>query len=95
MMIYFNKNKSNRKNSTTLTNEKNKKKSQLEEEGWEKRFTIEDHRVKEYKELYESLDQEVRVEPVVTGEMEGCAECFKADCNNYRVIYTRLKQVTD
>ena len=69
--------------------------SQLEKEGREKKFTIEEHRVEEYKELYESLDQEVRVDPVVPGEMEGCAECFKDDCDKYRVIYTRLKKVTE
>lgn len=71
------------------------KKSRLEEEGWEKKFTIEENRVNEYVELYESLDQEVRVEPVVPGEMEGCAECFKADCDNYRIIYTRSKYVNN
>lgn len=53
------------------------------------KFTIEEHRVDEYVELYKSLNQEVRVEPVVPGEMEGCTECFKVDCNKYRIIYTR------
>ena len=71
---------------------KNSKKSQLEKEGWERRFTIEEHRVKEYIELYEELNQEVRAEPVVPGEMEGCAECFKADCDKYRIIFTREKK---
>ncbi|MFW9905248.1 MAG: hypothetical protein ACFFFH_12990 [Candidatus Thorarchaeota archaeon] len=67
------------------------RKSQLEKEGWEKKFTIEEHRVDEYVELYKSLNQEVLVEPVVPGEMEGCTECFKRNCTNYRIIYTRLK----
>ena len=78
-----------------MTPEEIPRKSQLEKKGWEKKFTIEEHRVEEYIELYESLDQEVRVEPVVPGEMEGCAECFKADCDKYRVIFTRLKKVTE
>jgi hypothetical protein len=78
-----------------LTSEKDEKMSQLEKEGWEKKFTIEEHRVEEYIELYESLDQEVRVESVVPGEMEGCVECFKADCDKYQVIYTRLKKATE
>ncbi len=64
----------------------------MEKEGWERKFTIEEHRVDEYKELYESLDQEVRVEPVVPGEMEGCNECFKTDCDKYRTVFTRSKQ---
>ncbi|MHA1994967.1 MAG: hypothetical protein ACW97Z_10525 [Candidatus Hodarchaeales archaeon] len=71
------------KNGTT------KGKSQLEEKGWERKFITEEHRVIEYVELYESLDQEVRVEPVIPSEMEGCSECFKVECSNYRVIYTR------
>ncbi len=59
------------------------------------KFTIEEHRVNEYVELYKSLNQEVRVESVIPGEMEGCAECFKADCANYRVIYTRVRDKTE
>lgn len=74
---------------------KKAKKFQLENEGWEKKFTIEEYRVNEYVELYKSLNQEVRVEPVIPGEMEGCAECFKADCAKFRVIYTRVKKVTE
>ncbi|MFX1282562.1 MAG: hypothetical protein ACFFB5_02870 [Promethearchaeota archaeon] len=77
-----------------MKNEKNTEQSRLEKEGWERKFTIETHRVNEYVELYKSLNQEVRVEPVVPGEMEGCAECFKADCNKFRVIYTRDIEVT-
>ena len=69
--------------------DQNTKRSQLEEEGWERRFIIEEHRVSEYVELYKSLDEEVRVEPVIPSEMEGCNECFKAECINYRLIYTR------
>lgn len=75
-----------------MKSEETTKKSQLEKEGWEKKFTIEEHRVDEYAELYKSLNQEVRVEPVIPGEMEGCAECFKKDCSTYRIIYTRPKQ---
>jgi hypothetical protein len=72
-----------------LKNDLNKGKLLLEEKGWERKFIIEEHRVNEYVELYESLDQEVRVEPVIPSEIEGCSECFKTECTNYRVIYTR------
>lgn len=74
---------------------KETRKSQLEKEGWKKKFTIEEHRVEEYRELYESLNQEVRIEPVVPGEMEGCTDCFKKNCDKYRVIYTRGKEITE
>ncbi|MFX0183423.1 MAG: hypothetical protein ACFE95_10115 [Candidatus Hodarchaeota archaeon] len=77
-----------------MKSENNTKMTQLEKEGWERKFTIEEHRVDEYRELYESLDQEVRVEPVVPSEMEGCTECFKVECDKYRTIYTRSKQHT-
>jgi len=70
------------------TQEKTKR---LEENGWVKKFTIEEPRVKEYVELYESLGQEVRVESVVPSEMEGCNECYLVECNKYKVIYTRKK----
>lgn len=75
-----------------MKSEEKTKRSQLEKEGWEKKFTIEKHRVDEYVELYKSLNQDVRVEPVVPGEMEGCAECYKADCAKFRVIYTRERK---
>ncbi len=78
-----------------MRREENTKKSQLEKEGWERKFTIEEHRVKEYVELYKSLNQEVRVESVIQGEMEGCTECFKADCTKFRVIYTRDKELLE
>ncbi|MFX0014785.1 MAG: hypothetical protein ACFFB2_00705 [Promethearchaeota archaeon] len=77
-----------------MKNEEIRRKSLLEKEGWERKFTIEEFRVSEYVELYQSLNQEVRVEPVIPGEMEGCAECFKADCDKYRIIYTRIKDTT-
>ncbi len=75
-----------------MTNCNNPKKSQQEKEGWVKKFTVEEHRVDEYKELYESLGQEVKVDFVVPSEIEGCAECFKQDCEKYRTIYTRPKK---
>ena len=74
-----------------MTSENNPKKSQLEKEGWVKKFTIEEHRVDEYKELYESLGQEVKVEPIVPSEIEGCTECFKIECEKYRTIFTKQK----
>ncbi|MFX1254639.1 MAG: hypothetical protein ACFFCZ_23710 [Promethearchaeota archaeon] len=75
-----------------MTHEIKTRKSQLEEEGWTRQFTIEEHRVSEYVELYESLGYEVRVEPVVPGEKDECQVCYETECNKYRTIYTRSKQ---
>ena len=56
---------------------------------WEKGFTVEENRVNEYVELYESIGYEVRVEPATPNEMEDCQECFKADFDNLRTIYIK------
>ena len=64
----------------------------MEKDGWVLQFTIETHRVEEYVDLYESLGHEVRVEPVIPNEMGECHECYEAECDKYRAIYTRTKQ---
>ena len=75
-----------------MTRANTTKKSQLEKEGWIRQFTIEEHRVSEYVELYESLGHEVRVEPIDPSELGECQACYTAECNKYRTIYTRTKQ---
>ncbi len=52
----------------------------------EKGFTIEEHRVKEYVELYESIGYDMRVEPATPDEEEDCQTCFKANFDNLRTI---------
>jgi hypothetical protein len=56
---------------------------------WEKGFTVEENRVNEYVELYESIGYEVRVEPATPDEMEDCQECLKADFGDLRTIYIK------
>jgi hypothetical protein len=78
----------------------NKKKNKEEKEldipmrgkDWERGFTVEEHRVNEYVELYESIGYEVRVEPATPDEQEICQTCFKADFNNLRTIYIKRKE---
>ncbi|MHA1977333.1 MAG: hypothetical protein ACW98F_06750 [Candidatus Hodarchaeales archaeon] len=70
----------------------NQEKSQinaLEKEGWVKKFSVEVHRVDEYVELYKSLGLEVRVEPVIPDERKECQICFEAECDRFKIIYTR------
>ena len=62
---------------------------------WERGFTVEERRVKEYVELYESIGYEVRVEPATPNEVEECQVCFKADFNNLRTIYIKRKENKD
>jgi hypothetical protein len=81
-----------------MTSDKEKSKDEknpeipLRGKDWEKGFTIEEHRVNEYVELYESIGYEVRVEPAIPDEQEECQTCFKAEFDNLRTIYIkRLK----
>jgi len=62
---------------------------------WERVFTVEEQRVNEYVELYESIGYEVRVEPSTPDEQEACQTCFKANFNNLRTIYIKRKENTD
>ena len=58
---------------------------------WERGFTVEDSRVTEYVELYESIGYEVRVEPATPDEQEECQTCFKADFDNLKTIFIKRK----
>jgi hypothetical protein len=64
---------------------------ELEAQGWTRQFTIEVERADEYVELYESLGNEVRVEPVTPDLLasEECTACILAAREKYRIIYTR------
>jgi hypothetical protein len=62
---------------------------------WERGFTVEEHRVNEYVELYNSIGYEVRVEPATPSEEEQCQECFKVDFDNLRTLYIRQKKSKD
>lgn len=68
--------------------------TQLQEEGWTKRFTSLGRRLNEVAELYLELGFEVRLEPVDLYQEESmsadsCKECFVA--TQARTIYTRPK----
>ncbi len=65
----------------------------LRGQDWERRFTVEEQRVSEYVELYESIGYEVRVEPATPDEIEDCQVCFKTDFNNLRTIYIKRKKI--
>lgn len=61
----------------------------LAREGWVRRFVGSPPQLEEQLELYRSLGQEVRVEPVLPDELdEACGDCRLA-LTVFRVIYTR------
>lgn len=83
-----------------VSNKKKNKEIKVQEipprgKDWERGFTVEEHRVNEYVELYESIGYEVRVEPATPNEVEECQVCFKADFKNLRTIYIKRKENKD
>ncbi len=63
----------------------------LVEEGWIRRFTAEEPRLSEMKELYESLGLEVLVTSVTLEGALECSGCFDISEfeDRYKTIYTR------
>ena len=65
---------------------------ELAEQGWEKRFSVEEHRAEEYKSNYEELGFEVLLLPTVEVETDRtCDECLQADTCSLITIFTRPK----
>jgi len=66
---------------------------QLLEEGWVRRFTAEEPRLSEMKELYESMGVEVLIEPGMPEDDEQCRSCFGGEGfeDRYKTIYTKGK----
>jgi hypothetical protein len=64
---------------------------ELNKEGWEKRFTIDEPRLSEMVEQYRELGFEVLLDPVDTSSEE-CTTCITAFHDRYKTIYTRKKK---
>jgi len=62
-----------------------------ETRGWIRRFTVESARADEYVRLYQSLGDEVLIEPLRPDLMkpQECTACFMAADSNCVVIYSR------
>jgi len=61
---------------------------------WERRSIIDNDRVIEQVEMYEEIGFEVMVKDVVPDELpeEYCKECFIANSEKYKILYTRKKE---
>ncbi|HEY46131.1 MAG: hypothetical protein AMJ88_11475 [Anaerolineae bacterium SM23_ 63] len=66
----------------------------LETQIWIRQFIVETECADEYVDLYESLGNEARVEPVTPDLMvaDECATCLLVTCDRYVVIYTRPRE---
>ena len=70
-----------------LTSEEPKKK------GWIKRTTIDEPRLSEIVDEYETLGFEVRLEPVNLDELdENCRRCYRKDVDRFKTIYIRKRE---
>ncbi len=66
---------------------------ELKDQGWEKRFTIDEPRLSEMVQQYKELGFEVLLEPVDTSSEE-CTGCITAFADRYKTIYTRPRSRT-
>jgi hypothetical protein len=66
------------------------RRKELESEGWVRQFTADEPRLSEAVGEYKELGFDVLAEPIDSAELGGeCASCLMADCDRYKVIYTR------
>ena len=64
----------------------------LESQGWQRRFSAQEPRLSEMKDLYESLGLEVTiVDGGIPEDDQECTSCFDLEgfSNQYKTIYTR------
>ena len=68
----------------------------LEKEGWQMQFTTDEPRLSEAVELYESLGNEVRLEPACSElPLPECSTCYELFCDRYRTIFIRRSSNSD
>ena len=73
-----------------MTKSSNLREEELKKEGWVKRTALEEPRLSEVIELYESLGFEILLEPTRPGDMGAeCSKCYEKNCTKYSVVYTR------
>jgi len=65
----------------------------LEKEGWVKRTTIDEPRLSEIVEEYESLGFDVHLEPVKVEDLdEECRRCYQNQIDKIRTVYVRKRR---
>jgi hypothetical protein len=66
---------------------------ELKKQGWIKRTIIDEPRLSEIVDEYESLGFEVRLEPVNLEEMDKeCRRCYGNNAAKFKTVYIRKKQ---
>ena len=77
-----------------MPREKRHRENKLKDQGWMKQNTIDEPRLSECVELYESLGYEVHLEPATPSEFEECRKCYELEEETAAVktIYIRPKK---
>ena len=66
---------------------------ELKKQGWLKRTTIDEPRLSEIIEEYESLDFEVHLEPVKIEDLdEECKRCYEKHIDKLKTVYIRKRK---
>jgi hypothetical protein len=66
---------------------------ELKKNGWIKRTTIDEPRLSEIVDEYETLGFEVRLEPVNLNELdEKCRRCYRNDVDRFKTVYVRKRR---
>lgn len=72
---------------------------ELSANNWERRSIVDDSRLSELVEIYESLGFEVHLEPVTPEVMEllngECNTCYIKNQERFKIIYTRENSLED
>ena len=85
--------------------ERESKVSQLEKEGWNKRFVASEPRLSEAVEMYQEIGLEVHLEPLSKDpscdgsndpeEKDDCRVCYEGHENQYKIIFTKPKEASN
>lgn len=69
----------------------NESKNNKGKSGWKRRCILDNHRVSEQVEMYESIGFEVMVKDVDPSHLpqDYCKECYIANPEKYKILYTR------
>lgn len=67
------------------------RREELEQQGWELKFTAKEPRLSEYVRMYEELGMEVLVEPMEEDPGQ-CQVCYGCSLDEYKVVFTRPRQ---
>ncbi|MHA2251679.1 MAG: hypothetical protein ACXAD7_15050 [Candidatus Kariarchaeaceae archaeon] len=68
----------------------NNREKDLIKEGWTKRTILDEPRLSEVVELYESLGFKVLLEPIQPDQLgKDCKSCYLANCDKFKAVFIK------